>query len=202
MKATIFKPSSFPVGLLQSLLKRLLSIPRNIYLALSNRIDPIGHARRLGVRVGHNCRISHTAEFGTEPYLITIGDHVTITNYVRFINHDGGVWVFRDSDPDIEVFGTIKIGNNSFIGLGSIILPNVTIGANCIVGAGAVVTKDIPDNSIAVGIPARVIKNIDEYLVSVKQNANTFHIRHLSDFEKRRILLQHFGIEKVVNAQD
>lgn len=56
----------------------------------------------------------------------------------------------------------VSIGNDCWIGGGAIILPGVTIGNNCVIGAGAVVTKDIPDNSLAVGNPARVIKKLKE----------------------------------------
>ncbi len=61
----------------------------------------------------------------------------------------------------IEYALPITIGKNCWIGGSAIILPGVTIGDNCVIGAGSVVTKDIPPNSIAVGNPARVIKEID-----------------------------------------
>lgn len=62
-----------------------------------------------------------------------------------------------------DLFGTIVVGDNTHIGWNRIIMPNVKIGKNCIIGCGAIVTKDIPDNSITVGIPARVIENSSEY---------------------------------------
>ncbi len=61
------------------------------------------------------------------------------------------------------MLGKVKIGNNVFIGAGSVVLPNVTIGNDVIIGAGSIVTKDIPSNSVAVGNPARVIKTFEEY---------------------------------------
>lgn len=60
--------------------------------------------------------------------------------------------------------GRVKIGNNVFIGINSVILPNVNIGDNVIIGAGSIVSKSIPNNSVAVGNPARVISSIDEYV--------------------------------------
>ena len=60
--------------------------------------------------------------------------------------------------------GKVVIGNNVFIGADAIILPNTKIGNNVIVGAGTVVTKDIPDNSVVVGNPGRVINNCDAYI--------------------------------------
>lgn len=62
----------------------------------------------------------------------------------------------------MQIFGKIEIGDNVHIGWNTIIMPNVSIGNNCVIGAGAVVTKSIPDNSVAVGVPARVIESIDE----------------------------------------
>ena len=58
----------------------------------------------------------------------------------------------------------VRIGNDVFVGAGTIILPGVDIGNRVIIGAGSVVTKSIPDNSIAVGNPAKVIGSYDEYL--------------------------------------
>lgn len=57
--------------------------------------------------------------------------------------------------------GPILIGNNSWIGRNVCIMPDVTIGKNCVIGANAVVTHDIPDNTIAAGVPAKVIKKLN-----------------------------------------
>lgn len=67
-------------------------------------------------------------------------------------------------------------------------MPNVTIGHNCIIGCGAVVTKDIPDNSIAVGIPARVIEDLDSYYKKNKNKIVMTH--HMSAVEKKKYLEQ------------
>lgn len=63
-----------------------------------------------------------------------------------------------------EKVGCIAIGDNVFIGAGTRIMYNVRIGSNVIIGAGSLVNKDIPDNSVVAGVPARVIKTLDEYL--------------------------------------
>ena len=111
--------------------------------------------------LGDNCEIFPDVEFGSETYLISIGNQVRITNGVRFVTHDGGAWVLRELGLDnIDLFGKITMGNNVHIGWNAIIMPNVSIGNNVVVGAGAVVTKNIPDNSVAVGNPARVIKTL------------------------------------------
>ena len=156
------------------------------------RLDRVRQARVLGVRVGRDCRI-YDCHFGSEPYLITIGDHVTITAGVQFYTHDGGVWVFRDEFPDIELFAPIRIGNNVFIGAYSIILPGALIGDRCVIGAGSVVAGSIPPNSVVAGVPAKVVKSLDEY--RAKAMVNAVHIRKLSPGEKRRILCEKFGLE-------
>ncbi|HEX7757448.1 MAG TPA: DapH/DapD/GlmU-related protein, partial [Niabella sp.] len=62
----------------------------------------------------------------------------------------------------IEYAQPVTIGNNVWVGGNATILPGVTIGDNCVIGAGSVVTKDIPANSLAVGNPARVIRQIEQ----------------------------------------
>ena len=118
------------------------------------------YARQLGVSIGKGCKIA-TTHFGSEPYLIEIGDHVQITQGVRFFNH-GAAWVFREEIPDLDVFGKIKIGNNVYIGNNALIMPGVTVGDQVIIGAGAVVTKSVKSNQIIAGNPAKVIGEVEE----------------------------------------
>jgi acetyltransferase-like isoleucine patch superfamily enzyme len=120
---------------------------------------------RQGLQIADDCRITGTPDFGSEPYLISIGRHVTITGRVTFITHDGGTWVFRDRPEYREVikYGRIVIHDNCFIGYGSIIMPGVSIGPNAVVAAGSVVTRDVPPDSVAGGTPARVLTSIDDY---------------------------------------
>lgn len=154
--------------------------------------DPVAYARGLGVRVGKDCRLLAVTAgtFGSEPYLISLGDHVTVTDGVRFVTHDGGVWVFREQEPDIDVIGPITVGNNVFIGLGAILMPNVTIGDNCVVGAGAVVTRDIPDDTVAAGVPAKPLTTTQAY--REKLNGKVTYIRSLSPADKRKALARRF----------
>ncbi|GAA0104652.1 hypothetical protein UT300013_12750 [Paraclostridium sordellii] len=145
-------------------------------------------ARKKGVKIGENCRL-YSSNFGSEPYLIEIGNHVTITNGVQFITHDGGVWVFReDKLPNADLVGKIKIEDNCFIGTNAIILPSVIIGENSIVAAGSVVTKSIPKNSVVAGVPARVIKNTDEYYEGIKNRV--INTKQLDPVSKKTIILE------------
>ena len=150
--------------------------------------------RDFGVQVGEGCRIfsaKPSETFGSEPYLIRLGDHVTITNGVKFITHDGGTWVFREKDPDFDVFGTIWIKDNSFIGINTIIMPGVTIGPNSVVGSGSLVSRDIPPDSVAVGAPARVLMTLDEY--REKKMKQRLVVRGLPADERKRRLLELWG---------
>ena len=151
--------------------------------------NPVAYFRSKGVKIGEHCSIASNVQFGSEPYMITIGDHVRLTENVKFTTHDGGLWVVRELKEEYknaDIFKPIVIGNNVHIGVNSIIMPGVTIGNNVIIGCGAVVTKDIPDNSVAVGVPARVIETVDEYIE--KNKDKYIDTKNLSAEEKRKIL--------------
>lgn len=149
---------------------KLLKLPKIILTALLDKLERIQHNeftipayfRKLGVQIGENCRI-YVAGFGTEPYLIKIGNNCTVTEGVRFITHEGSLDMFRKEIPDLNVFDKIDIKDNCFIGMDATLLYGVTIGPNSVVGAGAVVTKDVPPNVVVAGVPARVIATIEEY---------------------------------------
>ncbi|MEE1896849.1 acyltransferase [Flavobacterium rakeshii] len=119
-------------------------------------------ARKLGVVVGEQCRI-YSLKFGSEPFLIRIGNKVTITSGVTFLTHDGSTWLFSDHKGRRYLYRPIKIGDNVFIGVNAIILPGITIGNNVIVAAGSVITKSIPSGVIVGGNPAKIIGAYDEY---------------------------------------
>lgn len=96
----------------------------------------------------------------------------------------------QDNFKDADIIKPIKVGNNVHIGTGVTIMPGVTIGNNCIIGVGAIVTRDIPDNSIAVGVPARVIETIDDYLE--KHKDDFIHTKSMSVEEKKKYLIEKF----------
>lgn len=176
------------------MLRFLTGLPGRIIRKYRVQSDFLGYARSIGVRMGSNVRIysSDPSMFGSEPFLITLGNNVYITGNVKFITHDGGTLILRKEIPDLDYTAPISVGNDVYIGTEAIILPGVTIGNRCIIGAGSVVTKDIPDNSVAAGVPARVLKTTDKYLESMKKKS--LHCGHLGAAEKVAFLKRHFGI--------
>lgn len=148
-------------------------------------------------KVGKGCEfLTTTVPFGSEPYLVEIGDNVRITSGVKFCTHDGGMWVLRHNGmlQNADFFGKIKIEDNVHIGWDTIIMPGVTIGCNTVIGVGSIVTKDIPPNSVAVGVPCRVIKSIDEYYEKYKDKVD--FVKNLSSSEKEQYLIKKFGLKE------
>ena len=175
---------------------RLSQIMRKLHYRLKPS-DAVKIARKIGVRFTaepgkERCRIlsEPSAVFGSEPYLVTIGEHVEITAGCVFITHDGGVWSLRNDEryKNLDIFGPIKIGNNVFIGNNSIVLPGVTIGDNVVIGAGSVVSRDILANSVAAGVPARVIRSLEEYGERSAKKDGAFDTKRLSSAEKKKLL--------------
>ncbi|MDB5347852.1 MAG: putative Glycosyl transferase [Schlesneria sp.] len=159
---------------------------------LQIRRNPVKYARSLGVTIGDGCWVlsQDTGMFGSEPYLVTIGSNVCITDGVRFITHDGAVTPFRGEYPKLDIVAPIRVGNDVFIGMRTLILPGVSIGDRCIVGAGSVVTRDIPSGSVVVGVPARIISTYDEYLR--KTLGKSIQTGDLLPTDKRRVLTERF----------
>ncbi len=147
--------------------------------------------RKIGIRIGRNCRLFR-ADWGTEPYLIEIGDHVVVSNNVRFLTHDGAVWVFREEFPDLDIFGSIKVGNNVCLGFNVLLLPNTEIGDNCIVGAGSVVKGKIPPDSVVFGNPAKVIMPMGLHKRMVLMSRFRCNSKGMSYPEKKKMLTKIF----------
>lgn len=119
-------------------------------------------ARRKGVKIGNGCRILSNV-VTTEPWLVSIGDRVTVSSDVSFVTHDGSGWLVRDEKGRRFRYAPIKIGDDVFIGTGSVILPGVQVGDRVVIGAGSVVTRSIPDGTVVAGVPARVITTWTEF---------------------------------------
>lgn len=166
----------------------MLKIFKIIFDKFFCKLNPIKFSRYLGVSVGENCRFIGITKstFGSEPFLVEIGNHVTLTANVRFITHDGGVWVFREEYPNIDVFGKIVIKDNVFIGLNTIIMPNSLIENNVVVGAGSLVRGRLESNYVYAGIPARKIMTMEEYKIKCLERA--INTKKMSKIEKIQYL--------------
>lgn len=120
----------------------------------------------MGMKVGKNfVRLNGVILDPSHCWLIEIGDNVTMAPRVHILCHDASTKNFLNYTK----IGRVTIGDNVFIGAESVVLPGVTIGSNVVIGANSTVTHDIPDNSVAVGSPARVICTLDEYLDKERQ---------------------------------
>lgn len=126
--------------------------------------------KQKGLQVGKNftmrdgCIIDYS-----HAWHIKIGDDVTLAPRVHIVAHDASTWTYLGHT---KIKNTI-IGNRVFIGASSIILPGITIGNDVIIGAGSVVTKDIPDNSVYAGNPAKYLMATDAYIAQEKEKMNT-----------------------------
>jgi maltose O-acetyltransferase len=142
--------------ILWGMIKKVL---RSIY-GISNKLR-MGYLQKQGLKLGKNVFIGRNVLIDPgHADRIFIGDDCTITSRVIILAHDATT----KRHIGYTKVGDVSIGKKTFIGVGSIILPNVEIGENVIIGAGSVVTKDVPDNSVVAGNPAKVIGNTSDYI--------------------------------------
>lgn len=175
-------------------IKMIKKFFRKVKIHFANQKHFIRTLKKEGIIIGEKCEINKDVSFGSEPYLIKIGDNVRITSGVRFITHDGAVWVLRNKYnlPNIDIIKPIYVGNNVHIGLNSIIMPGVKIGNDVIIGCGAVVTKDIPDGEVWGGIPAKKIKTIEEYY---NKNKSQFEeTKNMTNLAKKKYFIKKFNL--------
>ena len=124
----------------------------------------------------------------TRPSLVTIGKNCFFNKYVEFHTHDWVSHVFIHSGRDmINSSGPIIIGDNVAFGRHVTVLKNVSIGNNCFIGAHSLVTKSIPSNSVAAGIPAKVMMTMAEFY------EKRLMVREDEAFEYARSIVARFG---------
>ena len=144
-------------------------ICRTVRLAINTarlHRDPVRYFRSCGVEIGEGVDIfgPRLFTFGSEPYLVTIGNQVTISHNVDFITHDGALRVARAEFGGAYLYGRISVGDNCFLGAHSILMPGVKVGAGSIIGSGSIVTAEIPPGVVAIGAPAKPVKTVEEYI--------------------------------------
>lgn len=154
------------------MLKKFYRKLKRFYKISIQKQDPmelhIADLRKKGMRIGERCRIFTNIQ-SNEPYLISIGDNVTISGGVNFCTHDNGI--IKVIEGKTDVVGPITVGNDCFIGIHSILMLGVTLGDNCIVGAGSVVTHSFPPHSVLAGNPAKRICSTEEYADKYRDKA-------------------------------
>lgn len=129
--------------------------------------------RKRGAQVGKGVHIYSGKIDLNHAWLLTIGNNVTLSD-CRILLHDAGT----KAALGYTRVGRVEIGDNVFVGADAIILPNVKIGSDVIIGAGCVVTKDIPDNSVVVGNPCRVISSYEAFIEKNRQLMQQVPVYH------------------------
>lgn len=171
------------IGTLYKEIKRKLK--GNLRVAIEN-----------GMCVEDGVTVMGGVNFGSEPYLITLRKNCRISGNVLFVNHDGGTWAFRndkDGYRDVKRFGRIEVGEQSFVGANSIIMPGVVIGHHAVIGAGSVVTKNVPPETVWAGVPARQICTLNEYAEKCKNlMPENFDIAAYQK-DKKKYLIEIYG---------
>ena len=172
------------------MIKRFLLFVRKKILHIDDR-SMIEIAIENGLRLGKDVHIMDGCILDPgHCWLIEIGDKVTLAPRVHILAHDAST----KRELGYTLIGRVSIGNNVFVGAGSIILPNVTIGDNVVIGAGSIVSRSIPSNSVAVGNPARVIGTYEDYInkqrrlmADVPLFDDSFIVDRITDEKKREM---------------
>ncbi len=146
-------------AILRGIWIRLLTIL--IPFTFPARVTTMLHRFR-GVNIGKQSKINRTVQIDDSfPHLVTIGEKVWVTGGVIILCHQRDLNYYETGiavmDCPLKTEPVI-IKDGAHIGIGAIILPGVTIGKGAVIGAGAVVTNDVPDHSVAYGVPAKVVK--------------------------------------------
>lgn len=142
----------------------------------------ISKLTKKGMSVGDDLWLGYGVSIDTTfCELISIGNNCTITSKVHILAHDAST----KKHLGYTKIGRVDIGNDVFIGVGTIILPGVKIGDNVIIAAGSVITKSIPANEVWGGNPAKYICSKDEY-ISKHKSKNVISQKEWSN-EKKRI---------------
>ena len=174
-------------------IKRIFLLLKKARLFLISLYSYERYARKLGVTFGKNCKFLGRPSFGSEPYLITMGDHVLLAGKgTQFITHEGAHWVLVGKDPkkyeNTFGYGRISVGNNVYIGTRCTVLRGVTIGDNVIVGACFLVNKDLPSDGVYAGVPARRICSVEEWEKKFMDGMPKFDLDSYRKNKKQEVL--------------
>ncbi len=129
-----------------------IKLPEEKYFTVIHPSAVIGK----NVKIGAGAMIIGGAVINTET---RIGNH-TIINTSSSVDHHNTVGDFVHIAPGVHTGGNVKIGEGAFIGIGTSVIPGIEIGEWAIVGAGAVVVKDLPGETLSVGVPAHIVRRL------------------------------------------
>jgi acetyltransferase-like isoleucine patch superfamily enzyme len=152
--------------------------------------DPVRYFRRQGVEIGEGVEIfgANLFTFGSEPYLVSIGNQVTISHDVDFITHDGGLRIARAKYPNAYLYRRIQVADHCFLGAHCVLLPGAEVGIGSVIGSGSIVTGTIPSGVVAIGVPARPVKSVEDY---IEENKHLWIDTGGLTPDAKRDLLQH-----------
>ena len=144
-----------------------------------------------GLKIGKNFKMMRGCVIDSSHcWHIEIGDNVILAPRVHILAHDASTKLFLNYTK----VANVKIGNKVFIGAGSIILPGTTIGNNVVIGAGSIVSKNISDNSLVAGVPAKVLGSLQDYLNREQKEIHknnsfddTYTLRNTAFNERQRL---------------
>lgn len=149
----------------------------------------IAYYRKRGIQIGERCvfRSPGTTRIDlSRPSLIVIGDNVDMNKNFQIMSHDWSSLVFRAKYHDfVNSSGRVIIGNNVYFGTDVVVLKGVSIGDNCIIGAGSIVSRSIPSNSVAAGVPARVISSLENYYIKRKEAGLQEAVEYVKSIQQR-----------------
>jgi sugar O-acyltransferase (sialic acid O-acetyltransferase NeuD family) len=124
---------------------------------IETTISKMASVGSYGNRIEQGCNIMQNVVI-TNDAQVGLG---SLINIYSCIAHDVTVGDFCEICPNVNLLGNCKIANYTFVGTGSIVLPNVKVGNNVLVAAGSLVTRDLPDNCMAMGVPAKITKMLE-----------------------------------------
>lgn len=160
------------------------------------------YLRKQGIKIGKNIYWGNPKTINidtTRPCLLEIGNNVRLDTGLTILTHDFGTYVFRLVYKDfVSATAKVTIGSNVYFGQKCTVLKGVTIGDNCIIGLGSLITKDIPNNSVVAGSPAKVICTLEEYykkrkVASIEESKA--YAREVQKYYGRRPVMEDFREE-------
>lgn len=158
-----FGAGSFIIAPIAILNPRYISIGRNVRVRNGLRLEAIDTLRRPTLEIGDNCNIEQDVHIVCSSEIV-IGRNCSITARCAIVDTShpfDGIGNRKIGDQLNTEAAIVHIGDDCFLGIGAVILPNVRLGRRCVVGSNAVVLAgDYPDGSVIVGVPARIIRQI------------------------------------------